>query len=76
MVKGTTVFSTKAGHTRQILGSFNADGGTLGTAESNLISTVNLNRPDANYIVSMQLKEDFPGHFFAVGDAAILTPEP
>lgn len=76
MVKGITGFSTKAGHTRQVLSSFDAEGGTIGSAETNLISKVNLNQPNANYIVSVQIKEEFPGQYLARGDAAILTPDP
>jgi hypothetical protein len=76
MVKGTTFFPTLSGHTARVLEVINAEGGTLSTAESNLISATNNRQPGANYIVSLQIKEDRPLHYLATGDAAILTPEP
>jgi hypothetical protein len=76
MVKGTTFFPTRTGHTVQLLEVVRVEGGTPGNTVVNLINSVNSRRPDANFIVSLQIREDRPGHFLATGDAAILSPEP
>lgn len=76
MVKGTTFFSTRTGHSAQLLERVDVEGGTPGNTVLNLINKANIKRPDANYIVSLQIREDRPGHFFGSGDAAILSPEP
>ena len=76
MVKGTTAFPTKLGHTVQVIQSFTVQGGTPGVTVSNLQNAVNAAQPAANYIVSLHVVETGLGIFSASGDAAILTPEP